>query len=260
MKYITISRRVAEDIISKIKTKITRSIKKIKTYLKKASTLSLIVKIATFSLAMAMIPAGTMKLSANEANKIAPYNSEISLDTASYNAVKLPEEAKPVITIGESNDQRIAREEQEAKELAMASSRTTVVRERTSYSAPVDADLATKRALAKKAAATFGIDWKILEAVWQVESGKAWITPVKSYAGAQGPMQFMSGTWNKYAYDGNGDGITDINNAEDAVYAGASLLAQAGAAWGDVESALLSYNHAQWYVEKVKAVANSIVD
>ena len=73
-------------------------------------------------------------------------------------------------------------------------------------------------------------------------------------------MQFMSGTWNKYAYDGNGDGITDINNAEDAVYAGASLLAQAGAAWGDVESALLSYNHAQWYVEKVKAVANSIVD
>jgi len=33
-----------------------------------------------------------------------------------------------------------------------------------------------KRALVKTTAQKFGIDWKILEAVWQVESGKSWDT------------------------------------------------------------------------------------
>jgi hypothetical protein len=126
----------------------------------------------------------------------------------------------------------------------------------------VEPDLVTKRALAKRAAESAGIaeHWKIVEAVWQVESGKRWQTYVRSYAGAQGPMQFMPGTWRRNQVDGNGDGVVDINHAEDAVYAGARLLANAGLKDGNVDRALLAYNRAGWYVKKVKKVADSIVE
>jgi len=120
-----------------------------------------------------------------------------------------------------------------------------------------DPGFAAKRALVQRAAAAYGIDWKILEAVWQVETGKSWNTKVKSYAGAQGPMQFMPNTWRAYGQDGNGDGIKDIYNAEDALYGAANYLAANGAAT-NIDRALLAYNHAQWYVNKVKAVADSI--
>lgn len=120
-----------------------------------------------------------------------------------------------------------------------------------------DVSLDVKRALAKSAAAAYGIDWKLVEAVWQIESGKRWKTSVQSSAGAQGPMQFMPGTWRGYATDGNGDGVTDITDARDAVYAGAKYLAANGAAT-NVDGALLRYNHAQWYVDKVKNLAASI--
>jgi len=252
--------------IRKSKIKAFKFIKKslnkenLKELARKAGALSLIGKVAAFSLIMATIPATALEANAKNQSNIAPYDSKIAFGKDKTNPVYIPESKKPDIVIGESEfqkNERVAREEIE-KQLAM-SGRTVVARERVAYE-PVDPDLATKRALAKKAASRYGIDWRILEAVWQVESGKAWITPVKSYAGAQGPMQFMGGTWNKYAVDGNGDGVADINNAEDAVYAGANLLAQAGAASGDVDSALLSYNHAQWYVDKVKGIANSITE
>lgn len=123
--------------------------------------------------------------------------------------------------------------------------------------AVADVSLEVKRALAKSAAAAYGIDWKLVEAVWQIESGKRWKTNVQSSAGAQGPMQFMPGTWRGYATDGNGDGVTDITDARDAVYAGAKYLAANGAAT-NVDGALLRYNHAQWYVTKVKNLAASI--
>ena len=52
--------------------------------------------------------------------------------------------------------------------------------------------------------------------------------------------------------------LVDINNAEDALYGAAKLLAANGASSGDNYSALFSYNHADWYVQKVMGVANSI--
>lgn len=123
-------------------------------------------------------------------------------------------------------------------------------------------NLAVKRELAKRAAEAAGIPeyWPIVEAVWQVESGKKWQTTVRSYAGAQGPMQFMRGTWERNKIDGNIDGVHDINYAPDAVYAGAQLLANAGLRNGNVDRALLAYNHAYWYIDKVKRVADSIVE
>ncbi len=118
--------------------------------------------------------------------------------------------------------------------------------------------LAEKREWAQKAASALNIDWKVLEAVWQVESGKRMKTAVISSAGAKGPCQFMNGTWSKYAHDGNGDGVKDVTDARDCLYGAAKLLASNGAASGDVTRALLSYNHSMAYVQKVLRIANSI--
>lgn len=110
----------------------------------------------------------------------------------------------------------------------------------------------------KRAAAQYGIPWQVLAAVHYVESGASGSTNVTSYAGAQGPMQFMPGTWRAYGVDANGDGTADAHNVTDAIYGAANLLAAGGAAEGNVDGALLNYNHAQWYVDKVNEVASSI--
>lgn len=120
-----------------------------------------------------------------------------------------------------------------------------------------DPGAAVKRTWVKKAASAYGIDWKILEAVWMVESGKRWHTTIRSYAGAQGPCQFMPGTWRGYAQDGNGDGIKDVTYAPDCLFGAARLLAANGAASGQVVNALLRYNHSMSYVNHVLAIART---
>src|SRR5438128_1511384 len=45
-----------------------------------------------------------------------------------------------------------------------------------------------------------------------------------SYARAMGPMQFLPGTWARYAADGDGDGIPDPQNLFDATLAAARYL------------------------------------
>ncbi len=112
--------------------------------------------------------------------------------------------------------------------------------------------------LYKDAAARYGIPWNVLAAVHYVETGASGSTDRSSYAGAQGPMQFMPGTWRAYGVDADGDGTADIHNVSDAIYGAANLLAAGGAAEGNVDGALFNYNHAQWYVDKVNEVADSI--
>ncbi len=232
----------------------------IKQVLKVFNTISLSAKTIAVSLILASTPLGTFNAQAKDAAIIdKTTNTNIKLDLTRANALYIDERQVNSFNLVESEHDKYEREQREKVEQEnQARSRTVVARDL--RPAPVDVDLSTKRALAKKAAARYGIDWRILEAVWQVESGKAWNTSDRSYAGAQGPMQFMRGTWNAYAVDGNGDGYTDINNAEDAVYAGANYLAAGGAAEGNVDAALFNYNHAQWYVDKVKSVAVSIID
>lgn len=116
----------------------------------------------------------------------------------------------------------------------------------------------SKRALVREIAEDKGIDPKLLEAVWQVESGKSWNTSKKSGAGATGPAQFMSGTFRKYGEDYDADGQVNITSAHDSLAAAANLLIANGAKDGDLKRALLAYNHADWYVKKVLKVADSI--
>lgn len=186
------------------------------------------------------------------------FASTVTFDQAKVSPLTLEEKKPAQIVLGESNYQMEEREkrEQELAQLVAKSGRAT----QKSIPAHYDPNLQEKRQLAKEAADKFGIDWRILESVWQVETGKSWDTSTKSYAGATGPMQFMNGTFRTYAVDGNGDGVTDINNARDAVYTAARHLATSGAAEGQVEKALFNYNHSTAYVNKVLRVANSITE
>ncbi|MDH4358926.1 MAG: lytic transglycosylase domain-containing protein [Candidatus Berkelbacteria bacterium] len=109
------------------------------------------------------------------------------------------------------------------------------------------------RALYKEAGAKYGIDWRLIEAVHQVESGKSGSTCKSSYAGATGPMQFLPSTFRVYAEPGSN--ICDLRSS---IFAAANLLARAGASSGDIDSALFSYNHSLAYVRLVKSVMESI--
>ena len=99
----------------------------------------------------------------------------------------------------------------------------------------------------------FGEDWYILAAVGKVESEHG-SNMGPSTAGAMGPMQFLPSTWETSGVDGDGDGMANIMDPEDAIPAAAGYL-KTGGAPGDWYAALFSYNHADWYVLKVLGVA-----
>lgn len=71
-----------------------------------------------------------------------------------------------------------------------------------------------------------------------------------SSAGAEGWMAFLPSTFAEWGVDGNGDGVTDIFDAADAIFSAANYLHDSGAP-GDWWNAVFAYNHADWYVEKV---------
>lgn len=81
----------------------------------------------------------------------------------------------------------------------------------------------------KQAGEKYGIPWQVLYGLHLTETG---LRDGAIYngqgSGAQGPMQFMPGTWRAYGVDGNGDGSSDINNAVDAIHGAANYLAKHG--------------------------------
>ena len=92
--------------------------------------------------------------------------------------------------------------------------------------------------------------------------------PPTRYGRAEGPMQFLTSTWEGYAaqheLDNNGDGAEDPHNIFDAALgtghylcnnAGGSL-AQAGSE--NQRQAVFAYNHAEWYVNDVLGAAAEI--
>ncbi len=112
--------------------------------------------------------------------------------------------------------------------------------------------------LYKAAARRYGLDWAILAGIGKVECNhgrdpdpSCTKEGAVNSAGAGGPMQFITSTWQQYGVDGNGDGQIDRWDAADAVTSAANYVHASGAP-GDYRRALFAYNHASWYVAEVK--------
>jgi len=108
------------------------------------------------------------------------------------------------------------------------------------------------------AEAKFGVPWQVIAAVHYTETGQRGDTAISSYAGAQGPMQFMPSTFRAYAVDGDGNGQATIGDVDDAIYTAANYMASNGAASGQVVNALYRYNHDYGYVYHVLGIARSL--
>jgi membrane-bound lytic murein transglycosylase B len=103
-----------------------------------------------------------------------------------------------------------------------------------------------------------GLDWHVLAAIGQVESHHGRSNGPSS-SGAEGPMQFLPGTFAAYAVDGNHDGVLDIWNPADSIYTAAHYLCANGAGNPNkLYTAIWHYNHADWYVQLVLGVAASL--
>ena len=112
----------------------------------------------------------------------------------------------------------------------------------------------------EKAGKDYGLDAAILAAIGKIESdhGRASASGVASgenSAGAGGPMQFLASTWANVGVDGNGDGLKDRYDPEDAIPGAANYLKLSGAP-EDYHSAILTYNHAEWYYQDVVSQAD----
>jgi murein DD-endopeptidase MepM/ murein hydrolase activator NlpD len=108
----------------------------------------------------------------------------------------------------------------------------------------------------QRAGAAYGIPWAVLAAINKVESNFG-RNMGPSSAGAIGWMQFLPSTWLRWGLDASGDGVADPWNPEDAVFASARYLAAAGGR-SDLPRAVFAYNHAQWYVDEVLALAGQL--
>ncbi len=102
------------------------------------------------------------------------------------------------------------------------------------------------------------MSWTVLAAIGQIESADGQDMGPSS-AGALGPMQFMPATWAAWGIDGFGPpGPPDIMNPFDAVASAARMLCADGASSGTqagLRQAIFAYNHADWYVNEVLALA-----
>lgn len=131
----------------------------------------------------------------------------------------------------------------------------------------------------QRAAGAEEIDWAILAGIGKLECNHGRSTlegcdppGTVNPAGARGPMQFLGSTWRAgagrfdsdvsgppvphgqesegYATDGDGDGIADPWNLDDATHAAARYLRSSGAP-EDYSGAIFAYNRSDAYVAEV---------
>jgi cell wall-associated NlpC family hydrolase len=113
-----------------------------------------------------------------------------------------------------------------------------------------------------------GLPWSVVAAIGKVETNHGrlkapGVTEGANFAGAAGPMQMGIGVgaagsafWT-YAIDGNGDGKASPYDPADAIPSATAYLCKAlRDHGGDLSQAVFAYNHAQWYVDKVLAIAS----
>jgi cell wall-associated NlpC family hydrolase len=114
-----------------------------------------------------------------------------------------------------------------------------------------------------------GLPWSVVAAIGKVETNHGrlkapGVTEGANFAGAAGPMQMGIGVgaagsafWT-YAIDGDGDGKASPYDPADAIPSATAYLCKAlRDHGGDLSQAVFAYNHAQWYVDKVLAIASS---
>jgi membrane-bound lytic murein transglycosylase B len=102
----------------------------------------------------------------------------------------------------------------------------------------------------REAERRFGVGWHVLAAVNFVESAFGKLRSASS-AGAQGPMQFLRGTWRAYGLGGN------VHDPRDAILGAANYLHASGAP-RDYRRALYGYNRSPLYVDAVLRYANQM--
>lgn len=90
--------------------------------------------------------------------------------------------------------------------------------------------------------------------------GYAAISEGGTWDRARGPMQFIASTWRQWGSDGDGDGVADVDDVDDAAWTAARYLCASGAdlttpaGWS---AAVHSYNHSDAYVRSVLAAADA---
>jgi soluble lytic murein transglycosylase-like protein len=95
----------------------------------------------------------------------------------------------------------------------------------------------------RDAARRFGVRWQMLAAVHFLETKFGRVVS-SSWAGAQGPMQFIPSTWAAYGMGG------DVRDPRDAIHGAANYLAANGAPH-EPRRALWAYNPVAYYGEAV---------
>jgi membrane-bound lytic murein transglycosylase B len=103
----------------------------------------------------------------------------------------------------------------------------------------------------REAEQRFDVAWQVLAAVNAIESRFGRVRS-SSYAGAQGPMQFLPSTWAAYGLGG------DVHDPHDAILGAANYLASSGAP-EDYRAALYHYNPVDDYVAAVLLYARQMM-
>jgi hypothetical protein len=101
-----------------------------------------------------------------------------------------------------------------------------------------------------------GLPWTVLAAIGQIESADGQNMGPSS-AGALGPMQFLPSTWARWGTVAFGEtGPPNVMDPYDAVPSAARYLCAAGGSTAaGLPRAIFAYNHADWYVAEVLALA-----
>ena len=110
-----------------------------------------------------------------------------------------------------------------------------------------------------------GLPWPVLAGIGKVESdhGRSTLPGVHrgaNFAGAEGPMQFLPGTFGEFAVNADPGQPLSPYDPADAIFTAARMLCADGAHGGStagIEQAIFAYNHADWYVREVMSWAQT---